>query len=303
MRRISLGKDSDGIPRMMLNGKTVFQLGPLDQGFWPDGLYTAPTDEALRSDIEAMKKFGFNMVRKHVKVEPDRWYYWCDRLGLLVWQDMPSGMVDCTPVHAVQPGAADAEFTDDQRKDFQSELIAMMDSLHNHPCIVVWVPFNEGWGQHRSNEILQWTKDYDPSRLVDGPSGWNDHGVGDLHDMHAYPGPDMFAVGAEGRNRASVLGEFGGLGLPPIEGHLWWKKENWAYATVSPSELQEKYDELFLKLIPLIDRGLAAAVYTQLTDVEGEINGLLTYDREIAKFDPAAMTTIHTRVIKHGAKS
>jgi beta-galactosidase/beta-glucuronidase len=296
MRSISVKIGADGIRRMLLNGNPVFQLGPLDQGFWPDGLYTAPTDEALRFDIETMKQFGFNMVRKHVKVEPERWYYWCDRLGLLVWQDMPSGMIDCTPLHAISPETPDAVFTLEEQAGFKRELLAMMDSLHNHPCIVVWVPFNEGWGQHCSSDVLKWVKDHDPSRLVDGPSGWTDRGVGDLHDMHAYPGPDMFPAHP---TRVSVLGEFGGLGLPPSEGHLWWTKENWSYATYSQSELQEKYNQLFLKLIPLIERGLCAAVYTQLTDVEGEINGLLTYDREITKFDHVELTQIHNRIIRN----
>src|SRR5207302_1595686 len=178
MRKVSIDKDDKGVPRLMLNGKFVFQVGPLDQGFWPDGLYTAPTDEALRYDIEITKKLGFNMTRKHVKVEPDRWYYWCDKLGLLVWQDMPSGD------RSVADGKADMVRTPESARQYELELKRMIDGLHNHPCVVMWVVFNEGWGQFDTARITNWTKKYDPTRLVNCASGWNDRNVGDVHDIH-----------------------------------------------------------------------------------------------------------------------
>src|SRR6266478_2418752 len=190
MRKISLGKDDKGFTRILLNNKPYFQFGPLDQGFWPDGLYTAPTDAALRYDIEMTRKLGFNLARKHVKVEPDRWYYWCDKLGLLVWQDMPSG--DNASV--------------DGRRNFESELRRMVEDLENHPSIIVWVLFNEGWGQYETERLTQWLKKMDPSRLVDNASGWTDMRVGDLVDVHSYPGPDSRPPES---SRAAVLGEFG----------------------------------------------------------------------------------------------
>lgn len=216
------------------------------------------------------------MARKHVKVEPDRWYYHCDRLGLLVWQDMPSGE------RHIERDAPDLIRSNDSAAVYRDELKALIDTRRNHPSIVVWVPFNEGWGQFDTDATLAWIKDYDPTRLVDGPSGWVDRGSGDIRDVHEYPGPSMPELEAD---RAVVLGEFGGLGLP-IEGHLWWDKENWGYRTYATSEeLQASYDDLMTKLRPLVEAGLAAAIYTQTTDVEGEVNGLMTYDRAIVKFD------------------
>lgn len=267
MRKIEVAKDEHGIPRLMLNGKAVFQFGPLDQGWWPDGLYTAPCDEALRYDIEMTKKYGMNMARKHVKCEPERWYYWCDRLGLLVWQDMPSG---------------DSGRNAASKANFRRELQAMIDARRNHPSIVVWVPFNEGWGQHDTCDTVAWIKEYDPSRLVNEASGWTDNGCGDLSDMHNYPGPGMRPVE---ERRASVLGEFGGLGLP-LSGHTWQDEKNWGYvAFPDPKSLTDAYVNLLGRLRPLIGQGLCAAVYTQTSDVEIEVNGLMTYDREIAKVD------------------
>ncbi len=293
MRKVEFRKAEDGFNRIFLNGRPLFLIGPLDQGWWPDGLYTAPTDAALRFDIEQTRKLGFNMARKHVKVEPARWYYWCDRLGLLVWQDMPSGFSG--PAKNVKRGAAaDAVFTAEEKTVFRRELEAMMRFLGNHPSIIAWVPFNEGWGQHDTNDILKMVKAADRSRLVVGPSGWEDRGWGDLKDMHKYPGPDMFPP--EDR-RVSVLGEFGGLGLP-MEGHLWWNKRNWGYRTFqSRDELQAAYDGLIAALEPLVGKGLAAAVYTQTTDVEGEVNGLLTYDRKVVKFDAAKLAAMHRALI------
>lgn len=267
MRKIEVAKDEQGVPRLMLNGKAVFQFGPLDQGWWPDGLYTAPCDEALKYDIEMTKRYGMNMARKHVKYEPERWYYWCDRLGLLVWQDMPSG-------HSGRGPAAKA--------NFRRELQAMIDARWNHPSIIVWVPFNEGWGQHDTCDVVAWIKEYDPSRLVNEASGWTDNGCGDLSDMHKYPGPGMRPVE---ERRAGVLGEFGGLGLP-LAGHTWQSEKNWGYVAFPDREsLTDAYVNLVAKLRPLIGRGLCAAVYTQTSDVEIEVNGLMTYDREVAKVD------------------
>ncbi|HXG10534.1 MAG TPA: glycoside hydrolase family 2 TIM barrel-domain containing protein [Gemmataceae bacterium] len=276
MRRISIGKDDRGITRILLNGKPYFQVGPLDQGFWPDGLYTAPTDEALKYDIEITKRLGFNATRKHVKVEPARWYYWCDRLGLLVWQDMPSGE------KSVAPGKGEITRSPESAQQFERELKAMIDFLHNHPCIVMWVIFNEGWGQYDTVRLTKWTKEYDPTRLVNSASGWNDMKVGDVHDIHRYPGPGSPEPEP---TRAAVLGEFGGLGLP-IEGHT-WSKETWGYRnTRSPEELTRRYEVLLREVYRLKEKpGLSAAIYTQITDVETEANGLLTYDRAVIKPD------------------
>ncbi|MEO8498134.1 MAG: sugar-binding domain-containing protein, partial [Planctomycetota bacterium] len=293
MRSIAMGKGPNGFNRLLLNNKPVFQYGPLDQGWWPDGLYTAPTDEALRFDIEMTKKLGFNMARKHVKVEPERWYYWCDRLGLLVWQDMPSGFREGSD-QAIGPNQPnDATFAPEEKAVFRHELKAMIDALHNSPSIVVWVPFNEGWGQHDTNEILQWTKKYDKTRLVDGPSGWEDRGWGDMKDMHRYPGPGMFPTEEK---RASVLGEFGGLGLP-LAGHTWVGSNNWGYRNYATlEELNESYANLLNQTPALIADGLAAAIYTQTTDVEIEVNGLMTYDRAIVKFDIDRLQKLHARL-------
>ncbi len=283
-RQVAVRKDVDGYNRLFLNGKPIFHYGPLDQGWWPDGLYTAPTDDALRFDIEVMKKFRFNAVRKHVKVEPRRWYYWCDVLGLMVWQDMPSGD------RFVRRGEPDIERTPESAENFWREYRAMIDAHFNHPSIVMWVPFNEGWGQFETAKVTQWTMDYDPTRLVDSASGWEDRGVGHVVDMHRYPGPGM---PEPEEKRAAVLGEFGGLGLP-VEGHLWWNKRNWGYRTYrTREELEKAYLQLMDQLKPLISRGLAAAIYTQLTDVEGEVNGLMTYDRAVIKFDVEKLARIH----------
>jgi hypothetical protein len=274
MRKIALGKDDAGRLRLFLNNKPLFQYGPLDQGWWPDGLYTAPSDAALRYDVEATRNMGFNMARKHVKVEPARWYYHCDQLGLLVWQDMPSGD------RYIGKKDPDIVRTAESERNFYQEFQGVIDFLFNHPSIVMWVPFNEGWGQFDTNEVAAWTKRYDPSRLVNSTSGWTDRGGSDVIDKHSYPGPDMFPLEA---HRASVLGEFGGLGWP-VEGHLWWDKRNWGYRNLSSQEeLREGYATLIFRLRSLIGQGLAAAIYTQTTDVEGEVNGLMTYDRAVVK--------------------
>jgi hypothetical protein len=276
MRKIAVGKDDKGVNRLLLNGKPLFMVGPLDQGFWPDGLYTAPTDEALKYDIEITKKFGFNMTRKHVKVEPARWYYWCDKLGLVVWQDMPSGD------KSVAPNKGEITRTPESAKQYEIELKSMIENLHNHPSIVMWVVFNEGWGQFDTQRITEWTKKYDPTRLVNCASGWNDMNCGDVHDIHVYPGPGAPPLE---ENRAAVLGEFGGLGLG-VDGHT-WSKQTWGYrGTASQEDLMRKYERLLREAWRLKEeKGLCAAVYTQITDVETEANGLLTYDRAVIKMD------------------
>ncbi len=277
MRKISLGKDENGILRLCLNNKPLFQYGPLDQGWWPDGLYTAATDEALKYDIEVTKKLGMNMARKHVKVEPDRWYYWCDKLGLLVWQDMPSGD------RFIRTNDPDIKRTEESAKQYDTELTRIIEAFRNHPSIVMWVPFNEGWGQFDTPRVVEMIKKLDWTRLVDNASGWTDRKVGDVMDIHQYPGP---AVPRPEEKRALVLGEFGGLGLP-LPGHTWQQEKNWGYRNLTTrEELTENYLALLRKLHPMTGApGLSAAVYTQTTDVEVEVNGLMTYDREIIKMD------------------
>lgn len=291
MRKVERLKDKEGHPRIALNGKPYFMIGPLDQGWWPDGLYTPPTDEAIQFDLRTLKEMGFNMLRKHVKVEPARYYYWCDKMGIAVWQDFPSAM-GANDVKQVKKGSPDDQvFPPNDAADFKRELSAMLSNLHNVPSIVAWVPFNEGWGEHDTNEILRSVKASDSTRLLDGPSGWEDRGFGDLKDMHEYPGPSMFKDTGE---RVSVLGEFGGLGYP-VADHLWWtNKRNWGYRNIkSKEELQSAYEDLIKKLQPLIKSGLSAAIYTQTTDVEGEINGLMTYDRKVVKLDPKRLAAVH----------
>jgi hypothetical protein len=285
VRKVTVGPDKDGVTRLMLNGEPLFQFGLLDQGFWPDGLYTPPTDEAMKYDIEMTRRWGFNMIRKHVKVEPARWYYHCDKIGLLVWQDMPSGEA------SVAAGAGEMKRSKASAAIFETELKAMIDSLRWSPSIVMWVPFNEGWGQYDTVRITKWVKQYDPTRWVNSASGWNDFRVGDVHDIHVYPGP---ASPEPESRRAAVLGEFGGLGLP-LRGHTWQAEGNWGYrAYDSPEKLQDAYLDLIDRLHPLIGKpGLSAAVYTQTTDVEVEVNGLMTYDREVHKIPTETLAEAH----------
>lgn len=299
LRSIGIMPDSRGVPRVHLNGRELFQFGPLDQGWWPDGLYTAPTDEALAFDIEVTRRMGFNMARKHVKVEPARWYYHADRLGLLVWQDFPSTGSAWAPAN-VQPGQArDADLDELTRLNFRRELADMITALEPFPCIIAWVPLNEGWGQHDTNQTLAWVKQRDPSRITAGPSGWEDRGSGDWKDMHSYPGPDMFPVMAD---RASVLGEFGGLGLP-VRGHTWIDEGNWGYRSyTTQAELEDAYTKLIDRLELLVADGLAAAVYTQTTDVEREVNGLLTYDRAVEKIPVDRLASLHDRLYTAAAR-
>jgi len=267
LREVHVGIDGAGVRRLFLNGEPLFQLGVLDQGFWPDGLYTAPTDAALRYDIETAKRLGFNLVRKHVKVEPERWYYWADKLGLLVWQDMPSGN------NSSEAG----------RRQFQAELDRLIDQKANHPAIIMWVLFNEGWGQHDTERLARRLKAADPTRLVDSASGWTDLKVGDVIDFHSYPQP--LAPPPEAM-RAGVLGEFGGLGLG-VSNHTWSARQPWGYQLLPDAErLTDEYVKLLRRVWELqASNGLAAAIYTQITDVETECNGFLTYDRELLKMD------------------
>ena len=289
MREIRKGTDSNGLTRLLLNGEPLFQFGPLDQGWWPDGLYTAPSDAALRFDLEMTKRYGYNMVRKHVKVEPARWYYHCDQLGLLVWQDMPSGDANARwPLDGTENGRSVAS-----SRQFELELAAMIDSHLNHPCIVTWVPFNEAWGQFETERWTNYVKNRDPSRIVISASGGNDFGTGDVRDIHFYPQPEAPPMEA---NRAAVLGEFGGLGLP-IAGHTWQEQKNWGYRQFkSQDELQTTYLSYLQRLRPMIESGLSAAVYTQTTDVEIEVNGLMTYDRAMLKLSPEVLAAAHSEL-------
>ncbi|MCK3685603.1 sugar-binding domain-containing protein [Maribellus sp. YY47] len=295
MRKISTSVDKNGIMRMQLNNKDCFQFGPLDQGWWPDGLYTAPTDEALLFDIKKTKDFGFNMIRKHVKVEPARWYYHCDREGMLVWQDMPSG--DNSPQWQRYNyfDGKEMERSAKSEANFRQEWKEIMDLTYSNPSVVVWVPFNEAWGQFKTEEIVEWTKDYDPSRLVNSASGGNHYNVGDILDMHHYPEPAMMIFNSK---KVNVLGEYGGIGLP-LEDHLWEKGRNWGYVQYKNSqEATDAYVKMAERLKELITNGYSAAVYTQTTDVEIEVNGIMTYDRKVIKLDEQRIHKVNQEVCK-----
>ncbi len=293
MRKISSKRDANGIVRLQLNNHDYFQFGPLDQGWWPDGLYTAPTDEALAFDIKKTKDFGFNLIRKHVKVEPARWYYHCDKEGILVWQDMPSGGESPQWQQRNYFNGKELERSQESEDNYRAEWKAIMDQHISNPCVVTWVPFNEAWGQFKTPEISAWIKLYDPSRLVNSASGGNFYPVGDMLDIHNYPAPE-FAM-YDGR-RSCVLGEYGGIGLP-TENHLWVKDKNWGYVQYKTSEeATNAYIDLAEKLKALIPRGFSAAVYTQTTDVEMEINGLMTYDRKVIKLDEARIAKVNREI-------
>lgn len=274
LRKISLGKTPDGFTRMLLNNEFVFQNGPLDQGFWPDGLYTPPTEEAMVYDLLKTKEMGFNMLRKHVKIENRIFYNWCDKLGILVWQDMPSGD------KYISGDMPDISKSKESTEQFETELKSMIETLYNHPSIIMWVPFNEGWGQFETGRITDLIADYDSTRLVNSTSGWTDRGTGDINDIHHYPDP---VVQPAEEKRAIVLGEFGGLGLP-LQGHT-WEQKNWGYRNMEDTlQLLARY-ELYYDLVHRFvkENGLSATIYTQTTDVETETNGLMTYDRKINK--------------------
>ncbi|MGC9665097.1 LamG-like jellyroll fold domain-containing protein [Planosporangium sp. 12N6] len=287
MRSVSVG-DSGGQPHMLLNGTFVYHLGTLDQGFWPDGLYTAPTDAALKFDLQQQKALGFNTVRKHIKVEPERWYYWADKLGLLVWQDMPA----MNPDRGTPLTAAD-------RAEFEAELHTMIDQHRSHPAITMWVPFNEGWGEYDPARIANQVKTWDPSRLVNADSGQNccaslpDPHAGDIYDNHNYPEPGH-PVPTD--HRAVVDGEFGGLGLK-VPGHMWFGG-GFAYEmTDTATRLTDRYVQLSKDLESCVRCGLSGSIYTQPYDVEGEINGLMTYDRRVLKVDAGRVRAANAAVL------
>jgi len=295
MRKYSTKRDSRGIVRLQLNNKDLFQFGPLDQGWWPDGLYTAPTDEALLYDIQKTKDFGFNMIRKHVKVEPARWYTHCDRLGMIVWQDMPSG--DRGPGWNSRDYFKGPESmrTAESEANYRKEWKEIIDYLYSNPSVGVWVPFNEAWGQFKTKEIVEWTKQYDPSRLVNPASGGNHYPVGDILDLHNYPQPDLYLYDAQ---RATVLGEYGGIGLA-LKDHLWEPNRNWGYVQFDNSkDVTDEYVKFAEMLKPLILHGFSAAVYTQTTDVEVEVNGLMTYDRAVVKMDEPRIRKVNQEICR-----
>ncbi|MET7776532.1 PA14 domain-containing protein [Streptomyces mirabilis] len=287
MRSISVEK-VEGTPRTVLNGKPVFMMATLDQGFWPDGLYTAPTDEALAYDLRMHKEMGFNAVRKHIKVEPDRWFYWADRLGLLVWQDMPAMTA------GVNPSAP-------ARAEYEREMKLMIDQHIGSPSVVMWVTFNEGWGQYDEGRIADQAKAWDPTRLVNGMSGLNlgaDGGTGDIMDEHGYPSPAL-PPAPDGR-RALVSGEYGGLGLA-VPGHAWSVQQS--YVDVDPSTYTDDYLARLAEVRALACRGSNGAVYTQISDVEGELNGLLTYDRKVVKPDVGRLRAAHEALIADASRA
>lgn len=311
MRSFGIEAAQDGARRLTLNGEAIFQLGPLDQGYWPDGLYTAPTDDALRFDVEVCKRLGFNMIRKHIKVEPARWYHHCDQLGVIVWQDMPNGGALGAGFGAsMLASLAGIPIRDNRmlwrfgrskaavRDAFRDELREMIEELASVPCIGVWVPFNEGWGQFESRSIAKLVRELDPTRLVDAASGWFDQGAGDLSSNHVYVGPALPPLDGK---RAAAVTEFGGLGLA-VEGHRWKPKKMFVYRKLETAgELEAEYVKRIERLKRLIEQGLAAAVYTQLTDVEVEVNGYLTYDRRVEKMNGERLAKLHREVIAWAA--
>ncbi len=306
MRKFSITTDSKGHPRLALNNKPYFQRGLLDQGYWPDGGLTAPCDEALIFDIEEMKRLGFNMLRKHIKVEPHRWYYHCDRLGMIVWQDMVSGGEYIGNFYAgVLPNLninvkdnkykAFSREKPEWREQFKEELFEMIDNLYNFPCIGCWVPFNEGWGQFDAKEIGEKVKAYDPSRIVDHASCWHDQKGPDLKSMHRYIVPVTPPTGRKGRT--FVLSEYGGYSRI-IKKHVWNLAKSFGYIMfTSEKTLTAGYKFLHTsQIIPLIKHGLSATVYTQVSDVEFEVNGIYTYDRSILKIDENVIKEINQKM-------
>lgn len=293
MRKYSIRQGADGITRLQLNNRNVFHFGPLDQGWWPDGLYTAPTDEALVYDIKKVKDFGYNMIRKHVKVEPARWYTHCDKLGVIVWQDMPNG--DRGPEWQSRQYFKGVEMVHsaESEANYRREWKEIIDLLYSNPCVGVWVPFNECWGQFKTPDIAAWTKAYDPSRLVNPASGGNHYTCGDILDLHNYPDPDLYLYDPM---RATVLGEYGGIGLV-MKDHLWMPDRNWGYVKFNnPEEVTTEYIKYAEHLLQLIPRGFSAGVYTQITDVEGEVNGLMTYDRKEIKVNEKKIREMNQKI-------
>jgi cyclophilin family peptidyl-prolyl cis-trans isomerase len=297
IRTVGKARDKDGHWRFTLNGQPIFHWGTLDQGWWPDGLLTPPSDAGMRSDIEFLKAAGFNMIRKHIKVEPRRYYYHCDRIGMLVWQDQVSGGKN-PPWTTLDPSPKDADWPDEQHAQFMLELERMIGTLENHPSIVVWVPFNEAWGQHRTMEVGEWVARRDPSRLVNIASGGNFWPVGDIVDAHRYPHPGFPFNAARDDRFVMVMGEFGGHGYP-VPGHLWdANRRNWGYGGLpqTEAEYKDRYATSIRMLDELRAQGIAAGVYTQTTDVEGEVNGLMTYDRRVAKIPAPELAALNRRL-------
>ncbi|WP_170311590.1 glycoside hydrolase family 2 protein [Vallitalea okinawensis] len=341
MRKFSLMEDEEGTKRLALNNKILFQNGPLDQGYWPDGIYTAPTDEALRFDIEETKRLGFNMTRKHIKVEPARWYYWCDKIGLIVWQDMinggklafdklipeklQSGQLDI-PMEIMQKMVSGQEMdtsemmvimhavvnsvdddtskkwydyvnrNEEARHQFEAELKELVDTLYNVPSLGMWIPFNESWGQFDSRRVGDWLSSYDPTRYVDYHCGWIDTKGGQLQTEHIYCQP--LAMPEVKNNRAMIVSEYGGYTYQP-KGHI-WEDEFFSY---SHYETLEDFEKAYVSLIeeqvkPLKEQGCCGVVYTQITDVEREINGFLSYDRQVLKVNPDRINKIHQTLYK-----
>ena len=298
MRSFGVGEDRDGVKRLLLNGKPYFHNGVLDQGWWPDGLYTAPSDEALEFDIQTAKAMGFNMLRKHVKVESARWYYHCDRLGMLVWQDMPNGGGKYSPAVVSAPLLTGWHMRDDKygafgrksergRREFTAELREMVLALYNCPCIAMWVPFNEGWGQFDAEQNVEAILSIDQTRTIDHASGWHDQGIGEIKSLHVYF--DEYRHTPDKRGRCVVLSEFGGYTCR-VDGHAMNEKAFGYKKFKSPSELRTGLMTLYDGQIrPAVRKGLSATVYTQLTDVEDELNGLITYDRRVLKLAPDAV--------------
>ena len=306
MRSFGVGPDEDGLPRLLLNGRPYFHTGVLDQGYWPDGLYTAPSDAALEADIALMKRMGFNMLRKHIKVEPLRWYYHCDRLGMLVWQDMPNGggayrlstisLPLLTNRHRDDRDyAAFARQEEAGRREFSQELQQMVEHLYNCPCIAMWVPFNEGWGQFDARETAARLRALDPTRTVDHASGWHDQGAGDVRSLHVYFRP--YRHRQEDGARATVLSEFGGYNLR-VAGHAFSRKDFGYRRFRTAEEFSFALQDLYVRqIIPAKAQGLSATVYTQLSDVEDELNGLVTYDRAVVKMDVEAMRALNDALL------
>jgi beta-galactosidase/beta-glucuronidase len=303
MRKFELLRDSAGHQRFALNGEPIFLYGPLDQGYFPDGLYTPPSEGAMLYDIEYTQSIGCNMIRKHIKVEPLRWYYHCDRLGMIVWQDMPNGGLIDGGIKAIASMLFGFHWNDTRRlkrfgragaknrAEFRAELKDLIDHLNNSACIAVWVPFNESWGQFQARDIGDWVKAYDPTRLVDHASGWIDQGGGDFISKHVYV---KKLRSPRSDDRSFVLSEFGGFSLK-TPGHLWNADKKFGYRFYdSPEDLTDAYCKLLTdELKPLIPQGLSAAIYTQTTDVEIEINGYLTYDRKAEKMDRETLREVH----------
>ena len=321
MRKVSMVRDQslNSYKRIALNNEPLFQFGPLDQGWWPDGLYTAPTDEALMFDVVKTKEMGFNMIRKHIKVEPARWYYYCDLYGIMVWQDMPSigdhsrnvmkardeevkAAVSNKWSHDSIFDGTDCKIPEEWKQNYYKEWGAIIDAFKHFQCIVVWVPFNEAWGQFDTPEVVKFTRKQDPTRLINSASGGNFDfsagvaGFGDILDVHHYPCP---AMNLFERKFVNVLGEYGGIGLP-VEGHMWIIDRKWGYGKVKENseQLMEQYEAYLEMLKTFVQTGCAAAVYTQTTDVEGEVNGLMTYDRKVVKVDLPRISAANRAVIE-----